>query len=439
MLETAIHEEAEAALNRLLVKHSDLKERLGKAYGYAVFPSVGRAGVVIGGAYGEGEVYEKGEPVGFATMSQITVGVQVGGQTFTELVIFDKKQSLDEFKHRGKLGFSANASAVIVKAAATATSSPSGVEAKAYSHGGMLLELSLGGSNFLFVPPLVKPDGKASVEKAPDGSKNKEESEVKGEQNQEQNKNSEQEISQEKNNSNEKSHEEESQGSEATQTAHKGILNKVKQMPKFVGSTALKLAHQGLKRNGKGSVLKKAGDVVSGLQKEQTTNRILHQDIQGALKMIEENNSDFKQKLDNAYAYAVFPAIGRASLVLGGSFGKGEVFEQGKLIGYAGLVQVTLGVQVGGETVTEVVIFSDKSGLDRFKKNKLAFAANASAVIVKAGAGITNSYQSGKIYTFSEGGLLIEAVIGVQKFIFRSAALTRGKSVEDESGLKKAA
>jgi lipid-binding SYLF domain-containing protein len=154
MLEAAIHEEATAALNRLQKKHSDLKGQLEKSYGYAVFPSVGRASVVLGGAYGQGEVYEEGQPVGFATLSQITVGVQVGGQTFSEILIFHNKKSLDQFKKRGKLGFTANASAVIIKAAATATNKVSDVEARAYSLGGMLLEASLGGSKFMFIPPL---------------------------------------------------------------------------------------------------------------------------------------------------------------------------------------------------------------------------------------------------------------------------------------------
>ena len=463
MLETAIHEEAEAALNRLRDKHSDLKEKLGKAYGYAVFPSVGRAGVVIGGAYGQGEVYEHGEPIGFATMGQITVGIQVGGQTFTEVVIFNKKESLDSFKHRGKLGFSANASAVIVKAAATATSGSAGLEAKAYSLGGMLLELSLGGTNFLFVPPLVKSDGKTDfagfTEAFKDETKAQEQKKQKDkkEKNKSENKEQSQEQSQEQQvNANGETQE----NGHSSDNPYKGAFDRIRQLPSFgnfLGSTALKLAHQVtkkdeggnifqkitksslFKKDGKGSIFKKVGNIVSGIEKEQSLSRVLHQDVKGTLKMIEENNPGFKKNLDNAYAYAVFPSVGRASLVLGGCYGKGEVFEQGKLSGYAGIVQFTIGVQVGGETITEIIVFHDKAGFDRFKQSRLSFAANASAVIMKAGAGVTNSYQSGRVYTFSEGGLLIEAVIGLQKCIYRQAALTRGKSIEDDKGVKKAA
>jgi len=164
MLETAVHEESVAALNHVLVTHPGLKDKLAKAPGYIVFPSVGRAGAVIGGAHGHGEVYEDGKPIGFAMMSQITVGVQLGGQTFTELVVFNNNKALEQLKHAGKVGFSANASAVIVKAAATGTSNTAGAEAMAFSRGGMLLELSMGGSSFQFVPPMSKPEpGKAFV------------------------------------------------------------------------------------------------------------------------------------------------------------------------------------------------------------------------------------------------------------------------------------
>jgi hypothetical protein len=117
-----------------------------------VFPSVGRASVVLGGAYGKGQVFEQGQPIGFATISQMTIGVQVGGQTFTQLLLFDSKPALDEFRN-GRLAFTGNASAVIVKAAASGTTNHGTVRAHAYSRGGMLLELSLGGAKFNFIPP----------------------------------------------------------------------------------------------------------------------------------------------------------------------------------------------------------------------------------------------------------------------------------------------
>ena len=147
---SAIHQEAVGALTRIKAKNQGLSEELGKAAGYAIFPSVGRAGVVLGGAYGHGEVYERGEPIGEASIGQMTLGVQVGGQTFSEIVIFQSQDALERFK-RGRIAFNANASADIVKAAASGTADyEKDVVAKTYSQGGMLLELSLGLQGFTF-------------------------------------------------------------------------------------------------------------------------------------------------------------------------------------------------------------------------------------------------------------------------------------------------
>ena len=147
-----LHDEVAAALKRLQAKNPGLKRMLKQAHGYAVFPSVGKASVVVGGSYGRGEVYEKGEVIGYATLSQLTLGVQLGGDTFSEILLFDSPQALDRFK-RGKTSFAANASAVLVKAGAQGTKSPEkGVTAFAYSRGGMLLELAIGGQKFKFKP-----------------------------------------------------------------------------------------------------------------------------------------------------------------------------------------------------------------------------------------------------------------------------------------------
>ncbi|MCE9673157.1 lipid-binding SYLF domain-containing protein [Myxococcus stipitatus] len=150
--EKTLHEEAMATLGRLERKNPELKQALERARGFAVFPSMGRASLVLGGTYGHGEVFERGKPIGFATLSQMTIGVQVGGQTFSELIFFEDRNALEDFKG-GKVAFAANASAVIIKAAASGTTNYAKCTAHAYSRGGMLLEVSLGGQKFTFMPP----------------------------------------------------------------------------------------------------------------------------------------------------------------------------------------------------------------------------------------------------------------------------------------------
>ena len=159
--------------------------------------------------------------------------------------------------------------------------------------------------------------------------------------------------------------------------------------------------------------------------------RRLHADVVATLNRMKEKDESLARQIDEAFAYVVFPSVGKASLVLGGSYGKGEVLRSGKVIGYAGIVQLTVGVQVGGQTFSELVLLRDEDALKRLKKGKFGFAANASAVIVKAGAAATNDYKDGmQIYVHSEGGLALEGAIGAQKMVYRRAVLRRGQRAD---------
>jgi lipid-binding SYLF domain-containing protein len=162
-------------------------------------------------------------------------------------------------------------------------------------------------------------------------------------------------------------------------------------------------------------------------QKEASVLRTLNSEVQAVLKRLQAEDPGLKELLEKAHAYAVFPSVGKAAAVIGGAFGKGEVFERGSLIGYAGLAQLTLGVQVGGDTFSEIIAFENKQALGRFKEGRWTFAANASAVLVKAGAATSVNYEKGAaVFVYSEGGMLLEAAIGTQKFFFRPAVLGRG-------------
>jgi hypothetical protein len=160
--------------------------------------------------------------------------------------------------------------------------------------------------------------------------------------------------------------------------------------------------------------------------KELSVLEELHGATSAAIERLEARDPDFRERLAEAYAYAVFPSVGKATAVVGAAFGKGEVFQGGKLIGYAALGQLTLGVQLGGQTFDQVILFRDKAALDRFKSGRFAFAANASAVLVKAGAAGSAVYERGvAAYVSSEGGMMLEAAIGAQKFFFRPAVIGR--------------
>ena len=100
------------------------------AHGYAVFPTIGKGGVGIGGAHGKGRVYEKGKYIGDASMTQVTVGFQLGGQAFSEIIFFEDQRALKEFT-TGNFEFGAEASAMAITAGASAQAGTEGASAAA--------------------------------------------------------------------------------------------------------------------------------------------------------------------------------------------------------------------------------------------------------------------------------------------------------------------
>lgn len=96
-----------------------------KAYGYAVFPTVGKGGLVLGGARGKGRVYAQGKYTGDTTLTQVSVGFQAGGQAYSQIVFFEDERAYREFTS-GEFGFGAGVSAVAITAAASATASTTG-------------------------------------------------------------------------------------------------------------------------------------------------------------------------------------------------------------------------------------------------------------------------------------------------------------------------
>lgn len=104
----------------------------GNNYGYAVFPTVGEAGFIVGGARGKGHVYVHDQIVGDTTMSQLSAGFQAGGRAYSQIIFFEDKRALDEFES-GAFEFAAGASAIAVTASASASAGTSGVEAASSS------------------------------------------------------------------------------------------------------------------------------------------------------------------------------------------------------------------------------------------------------------------------------------------------------------------
>jgi len=119
-----------------------------KSYGYVIFPNVGKGGIGIGGAAGNGIVFQGGSPVGKAKMKQVSIGFQFGGQAYREVIFFETKSDLDRFKS-DNFEFSAQASAVAATAGASANVKyANGVMIFTQQKGGLMYEASIGGQKF---------------------------------------------------------------------------------------------------------------------------------------------------------------------------------------------------------------------------------------------------------------------------------------------------
>jgi lipid-binding SYLF domain-containing protein len=105
-----------------------------KSIGYAVFPSIGKGGIGIGGAHGSGRVYKHGAVIGTADMTQLTIGFQLGGEVFSQIIFFENEAALDTFTS-GNFEFSADASAVAITAGASASANTGGGTSSSVSGG----------------------------------------------------------------------------------------------------------------------------------------------------------------------------------------------------------------------------------------------------------------------------------------------------------------
>ena len=143
-----------------------------KCYAYAVLPTIGKGGFVVGGAHGTGRVYVNGKHVGDTSMTQLTVGFQLGGQAYSQIVFLEDKRAFDEFTG-GEFEFGAQATAVAITAGASAQAGTTGTSASAsgtqehskniaryyrgmavftVAKGGLMYEASIGGQKYSYTP-----------------------------------------------------------------------------------------------------------------------------------------------------------------------------------------------------------------------------------------------------------------------------------------------
>jgi lipid-binding SYLF domain-containing protein len=145
-----LQEEAEQAAARARQHDNGLAAVMDAAHAYAVFPKVGKGAAGVGGAYGKGVVFQDDRVIGYCDVTQATVGAQLGGQTYTEIVCFESPQALQHFKD-GELAFDAQATAVAIDAGTGANVDyRDGVAVFTTNEKGLMAEASVGGQKFSY-------------------------------------------------------------------------------------------------------------------------------------------------------------------------------------------------------------------------------------------------------------------------------------------------
>lgn len=130
-----------------------MEDFFNSAHGYAVFPSIGKGAIGIGGAAGKGVVYKGGSVTGGVNMTQVSVGFQFGGQAYSEVIFFEDADAYKRFV-QNEFQFAAQASAVALKSGISADAKyADGVAVFTMAKGGLMYEASVGGQRFKFVPP----------------------------------------------------------------------------------------------------------------------------------------------------------------------------------------------------------------------------------------------------------------------------------------------
>jgi lipid-binding SYLF domain-containing protein len=141
-------DESKEAVDALVRRDESVRTEIEKAPGYAIFPGVGKGGIGVGGARGSGQVFAGGTAVAKVTLTQVTVGLQLGGQKYIELIVFENQVALDGFL-AGKFTMAAQASAVAAASGGAANAKfENGVKVITMAKGGLMYEASVGGQKF---------------------------------------------------------------------------------------------------------------------------------------------------------------------------------------------------------------------------------------------------------------------------------------------------
>ena len=160
-----------------------------------------------------------------------------------------------------------------------------------------------------------------------------------------------------------------------------------------------------------------AGCTTGSVSKEERDT--LFKQAQASRQEWNKVDPQFEAFAKKGYGFAFFPEITKAGFVVGGASGRGVVYEKGEHIGYADLAQMSVGFQAGLQDYSQLIVFENRSAMDKFKRNEIDFGANASAVVADKGAAMGAQFVDGvAVFIRPTGGAMAEASVGGQQIAY---------------------
>jgi lipid-binding SYLF domain-containing protein len=159
--------------------------------------------------------------------------------------------------------------------------------------------------------------------------------------------------------------------------------------------------------------------------KTEESKAVLSANVREAVAVFKEKDPTIESFLKGSYGYAVLPKIFKGGFWVGGAYGRGHVFEKGKMVGYCDMSQATLGFSFGGKYFREIIFFRQKQDLDRFRSGEFTFSAQVTGVALTLGAAAKADYKDGMaVFVVTDKGLMVDASLGGQKFYYLPASIT---------------
>jgi lipid-binding SYLF domain-containing protein len=144
---------------------------------------------------------------------------------------------------------------------------------------------------------------------------------------------------------------------------------------------------------------------------------VLSAETNEAIAVMKAKDPSIQRFFDKSYGYAVLPKVFKGAFLVGGAYGKGQVYEKGKMVGYCNMSQASLGFSFGGEFFREIVFFRDKEDLDAFRTNEFTFSAQVTGVALSEGVAAKADYKAGMaVFITTDTGLMVDVSLGGQKF-----------------------